>query len=403
MGEQQTQSQPHSEAQPQPDSPSSAAAAPDSITTIETATVSSVTLLPTELTAVPPPPPHSTLSPLAKIPSRPRKIRKLSPDGATPTAPAAEEVHTTTAATPAARTAAAKSSRTTKAANQQRALVVGPRVIARSLSCEGEVDIAVRHLRQSDPLLSSLIDRYPSPTFDTFHTPFLALTRSIVYQQLAFKAGTSIYTRFISLFGGESNVCPETVLAQSEIQLRQIGISGRKASYLYDLSRKYQNGILSDSSIVAMDDKSLFTMLTMVSGIGSWSVHMFMIFSLHRPDVLPINDLGIRKGVQMLYNLEDLPRPSQMDQLCEKWRPYRSVASWYLWRFVEARGTPSSAVAVGTGGVGLGQQQEEHQQQQELQHHHHQQQQQQQQQEDQHHHHQQQPQLLDPISVYNLG
>ena len=124
-----------------------------------------------------------------------------------------------------------------------------------------------------------------------------------------------------------------------------------------------------------MDDKSLFTMLTMVNGIGSWSVHMFMIFSLHRPDVLPINDLGVRKGVHLLYNLEELPRPSQMDQLCEKWRPYRSVASWYLWRFVEAKGAPSSVAAVAAGTSLPPPQQEE-----------------------------QQPQLLDPInSILNLG
>jgi DNA-3-methyladenine glycosylase II len=204
-----------------------------------------------------------------------------------------------------------------------------------------------------------------------------------LYQQLAFKAGTSIYTRFIALCGGEAGVVPDTVLALNAQQLRQIGVSGRKASYLHDLARKYQNGILSDSAIVNMDDKSLFTMLTMVNGIGSWSVHMFMIFSLHRPDVLPINDLGVRKGVQILYNLDDLPRPSQMDQLCEKWRPYRSVASWYLWRFVEAKGTPSSAVAVATG-AGLQQHLEQHQQQQQQ--------------------HPSQPQLMDPMnSMFNIG
>lgn len=87
-----------------------------------------------------------------------------------------------------------------------------------------------------------------------------------------------------------------------------------------------------------MDDRSLFTMLSMVKGIGSWSVHMFMIFSLHRPDVLPVSDLGVRKGVQLLYGLEELPRPSKMEQLCEKWRPYRSVGSWYMWRLDEGKG-----------------------------------------------------------------
>ncbi|OAY83107.1 DNA-3-methyladenine glycosylase 1 [Ananas comosus] len=150
----------------------------------------------------------------------------------------------------------------------------------------------------------------------------------ILYQQLAYKAAASIYARFLSLCGGEAGVLPDAVLALTPHQLRQIGISARKASYLHDLARKYHSGILSDAAIVAMDDKSLFSMLTMVNGIGAWSVHMFMIFSLHRPDVLPVGDLGVRKGVQILYGLNEVPRPSQMEQYCDKWRPYRSVGAW---------------------------------------------------------------------------
>ncbi|PIA55760.1 hypothetical protein AQUCO_00700227v1 [Aquilegia coerulea] len=249
----------------------------------------------------PPPPQISTTSTTSKIPFRPRKIQKLSP--------------------------------------QPPQIKTQPRIIiTRPLTFQGEIEKAIRHLKSSDPLLSPIIDNNQLPTFDSFHPPFLALTKSILYQQLAFKAGTSIYTRFVSLCGGEAGVLPDSVLALSTQQLRQIGVSARKASYLHDLANKYRNGILSDSSIVGMDDKSLFTMLTMVKGIGSWSVHMFMIFSLHRPDVLPIGDLGVRKGVQYLYGLEQLPRPSQMEQLCEKWKPYRSVASWYMWRFAEAKG-----------------------------------------------------------------
>ncbi|CAA6671255.1 unnamed protein product [Spirodela intermedia] len=98
-----------------------------------------------------------------------------------------------------------------------------------------------------------------------------------------------------------------------------------------------------------MDDKSLFTMLNMVKGIGAWSVHMFMIFSLHRPDVLPVGDVGVRKGVQLLYGLDTLPRPSQMEQLCERWKPYRSVGSWYMWRLVEAKGMPAALATVSSG------------------------------------------------------
>ncbi|KAL3734158.1 hypothetical protein ACJRO7_023495 [Eucalyptus globulus] len=326
----------------------------------------------------PPPPQQQSASPPSKIPVRPQKIRKLSPESSTP-----DPKPSAAGAGPKSKTANASSSKASK--NRivaSRALAV-PRVVARSLSCEGEVEAAVRHLRDADPLLGPLIDVYPLPTFDIFLTPFHALTKSILYQQLAYKAGTSIYTRFLALCGGDAGVLPETVLALDPHQLRQIGVSARKASYLHDLARKYQNGILSDSAIVNMDDKSLFTMLTMVNGIGSWSVHMFMIFSLHRPDVLPINDLGVRKGVQHLYGLEELPRPSQMDHMCDKWRPYRSVASWYMWRFVESKGAPTSAAAVAVS-ASL--------------------QQQQQQVEEQQQHHPQQPQLLDPInSILNLG
>lgn len=86
-----------------------------------------------------------------------------------------------------------------------------------------------------------------------------------------------------------------------------------------------------------MDDETLATMLTAVKGIGMWSVHMFMMFSLHRADVLPVGDLGVRKGVQSLYGLKELPKPLQMEEICEKWRPYRSVGAWYMWRLMEAK------------------------------------------------------------------
>uniref|UniRef100_A0A5B6ZKP3 Putative DNA-3-methyladenine glycosylase 2 n=1 Tax=Davidia involucrata TaxID=16924 RepID=A0A5B6ZKP3_DAVIN len=348
---------------------------PNHDTTTTTTTIAQATSTTTDLANAPPQNP----SPSAKIPCRPRKIRKLSPDatdGKSPHQTDAKENLKTTAST-----TTTKASKNKIVPSQAKPV---PIIVARSLSCEGEIEIALRHLRDADPQLAPLIDLYQHPTFDSFNPPFLALTRSILYQQLAYKAGTSIYTRFVALCGGEAGVLPDTVLALTPHQLRQIGVSGRKASYLHDLARKYQNGILSDSAIVEMDDKSLFTMLTMVNGIGSWSVHMFMIFSLHRPDVLPVNDLGVRKGVQLLYGLEELPRPSQMDQLCEKWRPYRSVASWYMWRFVEAKGAPSSAVAVAAAGASLQQQQQEQQQQQQQQ--------------------QQQEQFLDPINgILNIG
>ncbi|CAN6722216.1 unnamed protein product [Malus baccata var. baccata] len=357
MGEQ-TQGQTQTQAQPQtPTQAPTPTQPPPHHDSIDDTTIAQVGPTPTELSNAP----SKTSSPPSKIPFRPRKIRKLSPDSADP-ASSLQIVVVPEAPKPVAATKASK----IKTVPQRP--VSAPKIVARPLSCEGEIETAIRYLRNADPLLAPLIDLHPRPTFDNFHTPFLALTRSILYQQLAYKAGTSIYTRFIGLCGGEACVVPETVLAQTPQQLRQVGISGRKASYLHDLARKYQNGILSDSAIVNMDDKSLFTMLTMVNGIGSWSVHMFMINSLHRPDVLPINDLGIRKGVQLLYNLEELPRPSQMEQLCEKWRPYRSVATMYMWRFSESNGAPSSAAGASLRPQQLQQQEPQQQQQQHSQH-----------------------------------
>ncbi|XP_071731326.1 alkylbase DNA glycosidase-like protein mag2 [Rutidosis leptorrhynchoides] len=311
----------------------------------------------------------TTTSNATKIPIRPQKIRKLSSSSSSSSPPIDDEIKPqSTIAEADASKAIVFSTTTTPATvtknrrrNASRSALDIPKII-KPLSAAGEIAAALRHLRSADPLLANLIDNHPPPTFDLHKPPFLALTKSILYQQLAYKAGTSIYTRFVSLCGGEDGVVPETVLSITQQQLKQIGVSGRKASYLYDLANKYNNGILSDETVVKMDDRSLFTMLSMVKGIGSWSVHMFMIFSLHRPDVLPVSDLGVRKGVQLLYTLNELPRPSQMEQLCEKWRPYRSVGAWYMWRFVEGKGAQTagaSAISLENNGI-MEQQQQQH-------------------------------------------
>ncbi|XP_017969784.1 PREDICTED: DNA-3-methyladenine glycosylase 1 [Theobroma cacao] len=244
----------------------------------------------------------------SKIPFRPRKIRKVISN--TPVDNATK--------------------------SPQPSLTVAPK-IPKSLSTKPEIDLALNHLRTSDPLLAALISAHPPPKLSPCHSYFVSLSKSILFQQLATKAANSIYTRFVSLCGNESNVLPNTVLSLTPQKLREIGVSVRKASYLHDLSDKFSTGVLSDTSILTMDDETLFQMLTAVKGIGPWSVHMFMIFSLHRPDVLPVGDLGVRKGVQFLYGLKELPKPLQVEQICEKWKPYRSVGSWYMWRLVEAK------------------------------------------------------------------
>lgn len=300
---------------------------------------------------------HNSLNP-SKIPIRPQKIRKLSiPTPTTGEDPSPVQTGVADESSCAASSAIIASSATptmsTTPRNRRRGASQASRAlpqVIKPLSAEGEVELALHHLGAADPLLVPIIKTLPPPQFESHHPPFLALAKSILYQQLAYKAGTSIYTRFVSLCGGEDFVCPDSVLALSSQQLKQIGVSGRKASYLHDLANKYKSGILSDETVVKMDDRSLFTLLSMVKGIGSWSVHMFMIFSLHRPDVLPVSDLGVRKGVQLLHGLEELPRPSQMELLCEKWRPYRSVGAWYMWRVVEGKGAPGLGSAVALEG-----------------------------------------------------
>ncbi|XP_018840031.1 DNA-3-methyladenine glycosylase 1-like [Juglans regia] len=271
------------------------------------------------------------ISSSSKIPFRPRKVRKLSSNSRIPPQPPVLD---------------SDSSKPSKANPSQLPILLP--ITVKSLSFEGEIDAALNHLRKADPLLMIPIDSYQPPAFDSPGPPFLTLAKSILYQQLAANAAKSIYNRFVLLCGGEVEVVPETVLGLNPNQLREVGVSGRKASYLHDLADKFKSGLLSDSSILEMDDESLLTKLTLVKGIGAWSVHMFMIFSLQRPDVLPVGDLGVRKGVQLLYGLKELPRPLDMEQICEKWKPYRSVGSWYMWRCMEAKGAKATSKVAAT-------------------------------------------------------
>ena len=131
---------------------------------------------------------------------------------------------------------------------------------------------------------------------------------------------------------GPESVTPAVVAALTADELRAVGISGRKADYLHDLAAKFLSEALSDEKLAAMSEDDLVTALTAVKGIGVWSAHMFMIFHLHKPDVLPVGDLGIRRGFQKLYQLKKEPSAAEMQALALSWRPYRSLASWYLWR-----------------------------------------------------------------------
>lgn len=159
--------------------------------------------------------------------------------------------------------------------------------------------------------------------------PFRALTRAIVGQQLSTKAAATIWGRFAAACGGRPT--PRAVARVSDAELRTVGLSGRKLGYIRDLSARVADGSLKLRSLDVMSDDEVIAALTAVKGIGRWTAEMFLIFRLQRPDVLPLGDLGILKAVQRAYGLRGLPSPERLARIGERWRPYRSIACWYLW------------------------------------------------------------------------
>lgn len=160
------------------------------------------------------------------------------------------------------------------------------------------------------------------------------LVRAIVFQQLSTKAATTIYNRLIALMPS-AQPTPDALGALTEEQLRAAGISRQKAAYLRDLCAKVGGGDVLLTEIDALTDENVIAALTKVKGIGRWTAEMFLIFRLQRPDVLPLDDLGIVNAVQKAYGLRKPPNPERIRKLGEAWRPYRSIASWYLWRSLD--------------------------------------------------------------------
>ena len=187
-----------------------------------------------------------------------------------------------------------------------------------------------------DPVLAAIIKRHGpcglGAVRDRFDH-FSMLVRAIVFQQLSTKAATTIHTRLIDCMSGQ--VTPECLGAVTEAQFRTAGISRQKAAYLRDLAERVASGDVPLDAVDAMTDDEVIEALTKVKGIGRWTAEMFLIFRLQRPDVLPVGDLGIVNAIQRAYKLRKKPTPDRMRKLGEAWRPYRSVATWYLWRSLD--------------------------------------------------------------------
>jgi DNA-3-methyladenine glycosylase II len=184
-----------------------------------------------------------------------------------------------------------------------------------------------------DPVLGAIITRIgPCGMADAQREdPFHALCETIVGQQLSMKAAATIFGRFLKLFPAGPFPSPAEIGCVTDEQLRAVGFSRQKVSYLRDLCARLEAGTLALDRLDALADEEVIETLTAVKGIGRWSAEMILMFKLHRPDVLPVDDLGIVKAVQRTYGMRNRPKPARIIAVGQKWRPYRSVACWYLW------------------------------------------------------------------------
>ena len=199
-------------------------------------------------------------------------------------------------------------------------------------------EAAIEHLTKSDRVLARLIRKIGpcglKPRRAT--SPFQALVQSVAHQQLNGTAANSILKRVIALYPRQKFPRPADVLATPDRDLRGAGLSRAKVAAIKDIAAKTDAGIVPASRIIArMPDAQVMERLTTIRGVGPWTVEMLLIFTLGRPDVLPATDFGVRKGFAVAFRRDDLPKPAELLEHGERWRPYRSVASWYLWRALD--------------------------------------------------------------------
>ena len=189
---------------------------------------------------------------------------------------------------------------------------------------------AIRVLKK-DPKLAKIINHVGKYQIRTSRNYYESLVEAIITQQLAGSAAKAISNRFHSLYG-KSFPKPIDVINTSDSKLRKTGLSRMKIEYIKELSKAIESKKLKMRSISKLSDEEVVEQLTQIKGIGRWTAEMFLIFSLGRMDVLPVGDLGLRKGIQLYNSADELPNAAEIEKLAEKWRPYRTVATWYIWK-----------------------------------------------------------------------
>ena len=194
-------------------------------------------------------------------------------------------------------------------------------------------------LLKRDKKMQDLINKFGRPEFNQGQDYFQSLMRSIVFQQLSGKAAQTIYERLVSLIPKTSNLCPNEVLKLDKDEMRKAGLSFQKINYVNNLSDYFENNSFQKKDVERMTDEKISKELIQIKGIGQWTIDMFLMFTLNRPDILPYKDLGIQKGIMKILNMKNLPSKKEMENCSRKWRPYRTIACWYLWKMADDKFT----------------------------------------------------------------
>ncbi|HXY04229.1 MAG TPA: DNA-3-methyladenine glycosylase [Terriglobales bacterium] len=194
---------------------------------------------------------------------------------------------------------------------------------------------AILHLKKCDPVLRAIIERVGSFRMEYGLPEFHSLAEAILYQQLNGKAAATIFKRFTALTGDP--LTPEGISKLTDEQMRSVGLSKQKSSYLRDMAERALNGQLDFSRLHEMSDEEVIKHLTQVKGVGVWTAQMFLMFTLKRPNILPTGDFGIQMAIKKHYNKRKPPKPLHMEKIARPWEPYRSIACWYLWKSMDVK------------------------------------------------------------------
>ena len=194
---------------------------------------------------------------------------------------------------------------------------------------------AILHLKKSDPIMAALIARLGPCRMEFGEPTFHSLAEAILYQQLNGKAAVTIFSRFTSLAGDP--LTPQGILKLTDAQMREVGLSRQKTAYLRDLAEKTRAGLLEFERMPQMTEEEVIAHLTQVKGVGVWTAHMFLMFTLRRPDILPTGDYGVQAAIKKHYKKRKWPKPAVMEKIAKPWSPYRSIACWYLWKSMDVK------------------------------------------------------------------